>query len=161
MFSGQNILVIGALAILSVLIITFYNNEGNKYTMTLDNEAVIAATGLGQTVIEKLSTKPFDENTLGRYVDLPDSLTLPDSLGPESNESDIVMYDDFDDFHNYSETDSLMRLGYFKVSVNIDYVFKHNPDSAVDVRTFYKLATVSVSNPYLRNDLSLHYLASY
>ena len=47
MFSGQYILVIGSLSILTLLILTFYNADGNIDTLTLDNEAIIAATGIG------------------------------------------------------------------------------------------------------------------
>ena len=161
MFSGQNILVIGALSILTLLIISFYSSEGNKVTMTIDNEAVIAATGLGQTVIEKLTSKSFDEKVIDRYHEVADSMTSPQYLGPEDDETDVTMFDDFDDFNNYSENNTLIRLGDFHVSVVVNYVHKENADSAVNVRTFYKMATVSVSNPYLFNTMKLHYLASY
>jgi hypothetical protein len=129
--------------------------------MTLDNEAIIAATGLGQTLIESLTSRSFDEKVIDKYYEVPDSMTSPLELGPDSGESDVTMYDDFDDFNNYSQTDSLIRLGTFNVSVVINYVHKEKADSAVDERTFYKLATVSVSNKYLFNTLKLHYLASY
>ena len=161
MFSGQNILVIGALSILTLLIISFYNSEGNKVSMTLDNEAVIAATGLGQTIIEKMTSRSFDEKAIGKYFELPDSMTNVNDLGPEDDETNISMFDDFDDFNNYSQTDTLMRLGEFDVSVVVNYVTKEKPDSAVNVKTFYKLATISVSNPFLYDKLKLHYLASY
>lgn len=161
MYSGQNILVIGALSILTLLIISFYTSEGSKYTMTLDNEAIIAATGLGQSVIEKLSAKPFDEKVINSYFEVPDSLTSASDLGAEEDETDIQFFDDLDDFNEYSITDSLLRMGKFNIHVVVNYVNKDKPDSAVNVRTFYKLATVSVSNPYLLYTLKLHYLASY
>jgi hypothetical protein len=161
MFSGQNILVIGALSILTLLIISFYSSEGNKVSMTLDNEAVIAATGLGQTIIEKLTATHFDEKVIDNYYEIPDSLTSPLDLRPDSGETDVTMFDDFDDYNNYSRTDTLIRLGEFHISVVVNYVNKENADSAVNEQTFYKMATVSVSNSYLFSTLKLHYLASY
>lgn len=161
MSSGQNILVIGALSILTLLIISFYNSESTKYIMTLDNEAIITATGLGQIVIEQISSKHFDEKIINNYFWVPDSLTSPLDLGAEEDETELALFDDVDDFNNYSRKDSLDRLGKFNISVVVNYIKKEEPDSIVNVRTFYKLATVSVTNPYLLSTLKLHYLASY
>lgn len=161
MYSGQNILVIGALSILTLLILNFYDSDSNQLSISLYNEAVVTATGLGQTVIEEISSKPFDEKVINQYVEVPDSLTPALSLGAETGETDIYLFDDMDDFKNYSRTDSLFRLGNFNINVDVNYVEETKPDIAGNVRTFYKLATITVTNPYLKGALKLNYIASY
>jgi hypothetical protein len=162
MGGGQMLLTIGGIMLLSFLMLTFYESEGNSTTVTLFNEALITSTGIGQTVIEEMALKSFDENTINRSNATIDSLTLPNSLGPEAYETSIDLFDDFDDFNNYARTDTLSRLGNFDIEVSVNYVQFEEPDSVVNVRTFYKLATVSVTNKkYLVDTLKLSYTASY
>jgi len=161
MGGGQMLLTIGGIMLLSFLILTFYESEGNSTTMTLFNEALITSTGIGQTVIEEMSLKAFDENTINRTNATIDSLTLANNLGPDNLETTIDLFDDFDDFNNYSRTDSLSRLGNFNINVTVNYVLYEEPDSVVNVRTFYKMAEVSVTNTYLVDTLTLSYTASY
>lgn len=164
MFSGQTLLVIGGLVLLTFAMLTFYTSEGNTTTMTIFNEALITATGIGQTVIEEMAQKAFDENTIDQVVDSPDSLTLPADLGPDSapvNEITIDLYDDLDDYNGYTRTDSLSRLGNFHVKVSVSYVKYEQPDSIVYTRTFYKQAEVTVTNEFMVDTLTLNYTASY
>jgi hypothetical protein len=165
MFSGQTLLVIGGLVLLTFAMLTFYTSEGNTTQMTIYNEALITATGMGQTVIEEMALKAFDENTIDQIVDSPDSLTLNGNLGPDVNPDQttetFATFDDFDDFNGYTRTDSLVRLGDFDISVIVNYVKYEEPDSVVNVRTFYKKAEVKVVNEWLVDTLTLNYTASY
>ena len=159
--SGQTLLTIGGIVLLSFVILIFYESEGNTTQMTIFNEAMITSTGMGQTIIEELALKEFDENTIGKIVASADSLTLANELGPETGEITLDLFDDMDDFNNYSRTDSLSRLGNFNIKVDVNYVLYEEPDSVVNVRTFYKQARVSVTNMYLVDTLTLSYTASY
>lgn len=161
MFSSQYILIIGSLSILTLLIITFANVDGTIGTLSIDNEAIIAGTGMGQTIIEKISSKPFDEKVIKNSHDSADSLTAPIELGPDEGESSFEQFDDMDDFNNYSYTDSLRRLGEFEVDVSVHYVLRNDQHIKSDVRTLYKLVTVNISNSYLKDKLKLNFIASY
>lgn len=160
---GQTLLTIGGIMLLSFIMLTFYESEGNSTSMTIFNEALITSTGIGQTVIEEMALRSFDENTIGTIIESTDSLTFANVLGCETGEdsSDVNTFDDIDDFNGYSRTDSLSRLGLFYIDVTINYVKYEEPDSIVNFRTFYKLATVSVTNAYLVDTLTLSYTASY
>jgi hypothetical protein len=165
MFSGQTLLVIGGLVLLSFAVLTFYTSEGNTTTMTIYNEALITAAGIGQTVIEEMSTMALDENTIDNVVDSPDSLTPfvnfgPDEL-PDKSKETIETFDDIDDFNGYQRKDSLFRMGNFEVKVNVNYVKYEEPDSVVNVRTFYKKAEVLIYNAFLPDTLQLYYTVSY
>ena len=112
-----------------------------------------------------MALKAFDENTTTQIVDSPDSLTLFGNLGPDyipgvAYET-FAQFDDFDDFHGYSRTDTLVRLGNFDVSVLVNYVMYEEPDSIVTDRTFYKKAEVTIINDWLVDTLTLNYTASY
>lgn len=158
---AQTLLTIGGIVLLSFVMLTFYESEGNTTSMTIFNEALITSTGLGQTLIEELSLKAFDEYTINNIAESTDSLTLANYLGPEYDETSIDLFDDMDDFNNYERTDSLSRLGNFNIKVRINYVLYEEPDSIVNVRTFYKQARISVTNAYLVDTLTLSYTASY
>jgi len=161
MSSGQTLLTIGGIMLLSFIMLTFYESEGTSTTMTLFNEALITSTGIAQTVIEEMALKDFDELTISSVADSPDSLTLAYNLGPETGETDIDLFDDIDDFNGYARSDSLSRLGNFNIEVDVNYILYEDPDSVVNVRTFYKLARVSVTNIYLVDTLTLSYTSSY
>ena len=163
MSSGQTLLTIGGIMLLSFIMLTFYESEGNSTAMTLFNESLITSTGIAQTVIEELSMRNFDELTITNVFDTPDSLTLAAYLGVDGSENKDSLndFDDVDDFNGYERIDSLDRLGNFRISVAVSYVGYENPDSAVNVRTFYKMATVSVGNDYLVDTLTLSYTSSY
>jgi hypothetical protein len=162
MYSGQTLLTIGGILLLTFAILTFYESEGSTTSMTIYNEAVITATGLGQSIIEEIALRPFDENTIGKIVDSPDSLTDYYNLGPDTElEKLIANMDDIDDFDGYTRKDSLSRLGNFNIKVDVNYVKYEEPDSVVFSRTFYKQAVVSVTNTYLVDTLRLSYTASY
>jgi len=161
MNSGQTLLTLGGIVLLSFVMLTFYQSQGSTTEMTIFNEALITSTGVAQTVIEELASKEFDENTITVILESADLLTLPMSLGPETGEDNLHLFDDIDDFNGYSRTDSLSRLGNFDIEVDVYYIKFEEPDSIVNVRTFYKLATVSVYNAYMVDTLTLSYTASY
>jgi hypothetical protein len=165
MFSGQTLLVIGGLVLLTFAMLTFYTSEGNTTQMTIYNEAIITASGIGQTIIEEMALKSFDESTINQVVDSPDSLTLFGNLGPDDiaggSKETIDTFDDFDDFDGFTRIDSLVRLGNFEVRVFVNYVMYEQPDSVIKVRSFYKKAEVQVYNDFLVDTLKLNYTASY
>lgn len=158
---GQTLLTLGGIVLLSFVMLTFYSSEGSSTEMTIFNEALITSTGIAQTVIEELAMREFDENSITVILESADLLTLPMSLGPETGEDSLHLFDDIDDFNGYERTDSLSRLGNFDIEVVVNYIKAEEPDSIVNFRTFYKLATVSVTNAYLVDTLTLSYTASY
>lgn len=161
MSSTQQFLVIGGLVLLSLLALNFYRASDIQYDMKYENESIVTATSIAQSIFEEISTKAFDEVTVSWKTDSPDSLTLAASLGPDSAETNRNLFDDIDDFNGYYMVDSSMSLGNFNVSVIVKYVNSSNPDAQSSSRTFTKRASIFISNSYLKNQLQFQYAYSY
>jgi len=159
MGSGQTALVLGGLLLFSFLALTFQNVANQNITTNYENEAIITATSLSQSILETIQLKAFDENTLSSAVQ--DSSELSPTLGKEAGESSEAAFDDIDDYLNYQGTFSMDRLGDFQVSVNIYYVNQTNPDLALMSPTFSKRIDITISNGYLENPINLYSIVSY
>ena len=149
MTSGQSWMAIGAMVILSYLSLTFHQSQNIQLTSSFTFEAIITSTGIGQSLLEQISGLSFDEFTVEGNTSVPDSLTNHFSLGPESGESNITLFDDIDDFNGFTQYDTLSRLGIFESNVKVYYVDEPDLDHDVMTKTFIKRIDVAVVNTYL------------
>ena len=140
---GQVILVLGAFTLLIFMTMTVNQAIGNRIGSTYQAEAIIAATTLGQSMINEISQKAFDDSVLTRTVDQVSQLTEVASLGKDGGET-YATFDDVDDFKNYTRTDSIPN-GYFTTSVDVVYVSPSALSGTSNVPTFYKKITVTVT----------------
>jgi len=161
MTTTQQFLVLGGLILLSILALNFFRASELQYDLKYENEAIITATSLAQSVIEEIGTKAFDEVTVDYKTDDVDSLTLENYFGPDSAETNRDLFDDIDDYDGYSFKDSSLGLGKFDVSVIINYADRVKPDVLSINRTFCKRATVIVDNSYLKFKTKFYYAFSY
>jgi len=97
----QSFLTLVAIAILTTLTLNFNRTTLNQAGTTMNSEGIITGTGLGQSVIEEIKVKAFDEATVTAACSTVTSLTLSNALGPETGETNENLYDDVDDFNNY------------------------------------------------------------
>ncbi len=145
----QFILIAGAMALLSQLSLTVNSSIYATSDVSYENEAVLAATSIAQSILREAAAKNFDEKSIGKKVTSTDSLTAVCSLGPETGEV-YPAFDDVDDYKGYVGTRATDRLGSFNVSVDVRYTNKGTFGAVSSTRTFMKLITVTVSgNPYL------------
>lgn len=161
MSSGQQILTIFAISLLSILILNVYRSNSTRSETTLYDEAVITGTGIAQSMTNEIDSKAFDEKTIAQAVTDTDSLTLPGSLGPDSGETLSTQFDDIDDYNNYSRIDSLSRLGAFKTDVKVYYIAKMSPTVKSNSPTFSKEVDIYVTNFSLRDTLKFKRIISY
>jgi hypothetical protein len=139
-----------------MLIGRFYYQPTSYY----EAEAIVTATAVGQQLMDEVSSKEFDENTINNFIREISGFTAADSLSPESGES-YPFFDDVDDFNGFSRVDSTSRLGNFSSSVVVNYVDPVNPDVTQNTRTKMKKITINVTSSYLVGTLQLHYYSSY
>lgn len=144
----QQILSIGALALFTYSILTFTTSSNVQYDTSYFNEAVIVAISIGESVLEEIQKKAFDERSVDAAFNSLDSLTIVSSLGNDAGETTADTFDDIDDYDDYSRTDST-RLGDFEVEVEVYYIEIASPDTKSVTRTFLKRIDVTVSNSYL------------
>ncbi len=157
----QQFLVIGGILILSYLSLTFFKSNSTQTDSNYNNEVIIMGTGIGQSMLEEILTKSFDENTITSSVNNADSLTSVSSLGKDAGENSSLKYDDVDDYKNFTRSDTLENLGVFTTTVLCCYVNEVNTDLTSYSRTFLKRIDVSVTGENLKIPLKFNYIVSY
>ena len=150
---GQTLLTIMALMLMGRLILSVN-------TTTLDvgfskdmSEYRIAATSLGTSMIEQANALAFDEATVDTNLSPMGStaaLTPAASLGPDAGETSIALFDDIDDFNNYTKSDTLQGVNY-NTTVTVEYLLVTPPSTiaVTTTKTYNKRITVMVTSPYL------------
>jgi len=97
----------------------------------------------------------------------PDSLTATKTTYGSIRGDNSNWFDDVDDYvgdgtHQYIRAASSGSLKGYRLTVNVYYVKKANPDNASSVQTFYKRIDVTVTNSlYLPKSLVFSAIATY
>jgi len=170
MNTGQILLVIGAFVVLSTLTLNVNATLVKTSTTGLEMEANLDALSIGQTMLDEILTKEFDEKTLdGVRAFSPDDLTPGYQFGPDGSAEQItgnggvdtsmtghfqskVKFDDVDDYDNYTRKAWNPRFGWFTVTVKIEYVNEDIPDYITYWNSFYKRISVTVSQANMVKD---------
>jgi hypothetical protein len=163
--------------VLAIMLFGGLTTSINKYlgfnnVESLRTEAESRAIAIAQEVIEDAKTRKFDENitTPQDGFDANNAPTSFSSAQNLTNESEQwPSFDDIDDYsggwENKSNT-ALKRtvdtdLGEFGVSTVVNYV---TPDNLAKVRTgrqYFKKLSVTVSNEYLAEDITLEHVYAF
>ena len=155
----QTLLVIGSIILLSILALSINKDITGQYADNYENEAIATASSIGQSMLETIQLKAYDENTITSYAYISSQLST--TLGADSGESSDILFDDIDDYDNYQDTIQMTRLDSFRVSVDVYYINQSNPDTAVTLPTFSKRIDVEINNAYLENPIRLYSIVSY
>jgi len=150
MNTGQSFLSLGAMALVSLIILQVNTGFVATSSRLLDNKLNILAISLASSIIEEASGKSFDANTISDAVTNTSDLTYANSLSHGSTES-YPNFNDFDDYNNLQITNSSMTSGEFDISSEVCYVNPTNPDVAASVQTWHKKITVYVTSKSLLN----------
>lgn len=165
MNTGQMLLTIGAMILLSTLILRVNNNFAGNTETVYDSKFAILATSVGASVIEEAMGKAFDDNTAGAPASKLSDLTEPHKLGPEGGES-YSSFNDFDDYNGYVKIDSTMPSAVFDIQCTVCYVDPNSPDVTSNSRTWTKKISVIVyadsnSTSLMKDTVKLSSLFSY
>lgn len=145
---------ISAMVIFSIILLsanrmihrnTFIQVEGD-----LERQVIV----LAQDIIDESRTKEFDENSKGTVppTAIPGDFTDPAALGPESGEASRADYNDFDDYHGWSDDQVKTRHGEFTLNSEVFYVEYNSATEAFDsvhTRSSYKKIRVFVRSALL------------
>ncbi len=168
MNTGQTVMVILAILLLGTLSLDVNDTMINSSSTSLEMEAGLDAISYGQTLLDEILEKEYDQSTTGGIRIFSDTLfTAPALLGPEAGESftlpdssatnnykSFTRYNDVDDYNGYTRIARNSRLDNFTMTVTVKYVSEDNPDSVMSTQTFYKRVTVRITNPYMTQDTS-------
>jgi len=171
MNTGQMMLTIAAMFLLSMVILT--NNRGFLTTSTTmyQSRYDIIGVSLGTSIIEDATGLPFDEQTVGKAITSPNSLTASTALGIDGTETRTRpdLFDDFDDYNCYKTSpklDSLVIQGttkkmYFNSYCRVDYVAQDAPNTITTNKTYFKKISVKVYAPGMTDTVRLSSVYSY
>ena len=156
----QMMLVLGAMVLLSLLVLSINRAQFFSEQQMSQSEYLMAATAVGQTLISEISSKTFDAATATDEKAPVSSFTAPGSLGHGSWEV-YPNYNDFDDYHRFTTTVSTPRAGDFRVSCLVDYINPDTPNQRSSVRTRTKRLRVTITSAFLDDPVQLVYYKSH
>lgn len=167
----QNLFLVMVSSILLTLLIVQVNTHNVEGSEALQQmELTHTATAIAQQFIDEAKSKKFDGQVgMVDPATFPGAFTPWDDLKPAAWES-YPRFDDVDDYHNFNKTfyvtgtninpDSTNGIP-FTVNIQVQYVSAAKPDSAVQMNTFLKRMTVTVSSSWLPNSVSIKQVFSY
>ena len=171
MNTGQSILTIGAMLLLSVLILRINSTLFYSGQVVSSSKLSLIAMSLAQSRLEEIKHKSFDESTVGNTINNLNLLTAPTSLGTETGET-YPNFDDIDDYNKKTFKDTvqvdpnlprnrLSNVEIFQDSCTVVYVSINNLDLAVNTRTWNKKITVRVTNKTMKDVITTSTIYSY
>jgi len=157
MSSVHSFLSLGALLLISLISLRFNSAVLENSTIETENKVYLTAFSLANDLIEEIKMKAFDAATVKFPTTDPSVLTSPYSLGHADYE-EYPNFNDIDDFNGYSRTVTAPHAENYNVSCVVYYVSEYNPDYKVMTQTFYKRADVTVTSPYMKNNILLSFI---
>ena len=159
MNTGQMLLTIGAMILLSAIVLRVNNNFLTTNDVMMDSKFGVLAVSLAQSIIEEANNKAFDEHTDGNPIHDVSLLTSPDSLGEDSEV--YPNFNDFDDFNGYTRHVTNLPSADFDISCKVNYINATTPDLVSNIKTWNKKITVTVTSPSSKDTVRLSSIFSY
>ncbi|MBK7104597.1 MAG: hypothetical protein IPH62_04875 [Ignavibacteriae bacterium] len=147
MNTGQMLITIAALTL--VVITTLNHNRASLTTQDnmIYNKEFILATSVGQSILDEISGKAYDEEII-KGTKILSANNFSSTLGKETGEN-YPNFDDVDDYNNLVKIDTIPNMGEFTSYVYVDYM---NDDLQVTTsKSFNKSVTVRITSPTLLN----------
>jgi hypothetical protein len=142
-----------ALMIMGRLILTVNRTVLDTGSLKDVAEYRITATSLGTSLLENVHDLAFDEATVDTFLTTSQStsLTPAASFGAETGETSYTLFDDIDDYHNYSKIDTIPNSAIFFTTAKVEYLLVTPPSTiaVTTTQTFNKMITVYVTSPYM------------
>lgn len=158
MNTGQMLLTLGALILLSSLVLRFNRAILTSDEIMYNSKFNVLASSLATSLIEEAKGKAFDEKTVSAAVNKVSQLTT--LLQAESGEV-YPNFDDFDDFNNFVRVDSTLPSAIFYVTSKVNYVSMLNPDVISLTPTWRKSITVTVISPSMQEPVRMSSIYTY
>jgi hypothetical protein len=170
MNTGQVLMIIGALTLLSVVSLSVNTLILNTTVTYIQTEAQLTGISVAQSMLDEIMTQSYDSATvngtriwdstkftptsrLGREtspgINEVTAVTLPESPDTAVPYSSVRKYNDVDDYNNYRRYYYSSALGLFAVVDSVYYVRESNPDQQSTSQTYFKKIVITVRHPNL------------
>jgi len=160
MNTGQMMLTIGAMILLSTLMLKINTNNLQTDSVRAEAQYGVLATSIITSIMEKAKSLAFDSATDSNSVTSLNQLTASSSLGPESGET-FNTFNDFDDFDGHTRVDSTMPSAVFNIGCSVEYVNTSNLLAKSFLQTWHKKITVQVSSAFMQDTIKQSTIYSY
>ena len=155
MNTGQSLMSIGALLLLSLASLQFNSVILENNTAEIENKVYLTAFSLADDLIEEIKQKAFDERTIDFQAINVNQLTYP----PDKEGGEVWPYfDDIDDYNNYVKPVSLPHVEDYTVTSTVNYCTTNGND--IYTQSYYKKVTIKVTSKYMRSPLYLKFIFS-
>jgi hypothetical protein len=158
MNTGQMIMAIGAMMLLSGIVLRVNTSNMNNESIRDQAQYGVLATSIATSIIEEAQSKAFDHHTDTNSVSLLTQLSSV--LGPEAGETPDT-YNDFDDFNGLARRDSSMPSAIFDIVCEVVYVDPNNIQGFTPSRTWHKKINVTISSPFSPDTIKTSSIFSY
>lgn len=160
MNTGQMLITVAALALLSVVILRVNNGYLSTNSIMYESKFGVLAVSLATSMLEEASGKAFDEATVQNPTNDLSDLTSYGSFGKDSYEA-YPAFDDFDDYDGYSRIDSTLPSARFNIDCSVYYINPTDPNGSTSSKTWHKKLTVKVSSPSMEDTVQMSTVFSY
>lgn len=115
----------------------------NNNKVMMNTELDYSAVALAQNIVDEARQKAFDQNTVGSYggISVPDEFS---TIGIETGESH-PNFNDFDDYHEYSRTDTTEH-GIYTTYCTVEYMDGNDMSQVSPGKTEHKRLLVRVTS---------------
>ncbi|OGU42571.1 MAG: hypothetical protein A2315_06800 [Ignavibacteria bacterium RIFOXYB2_FULL_35_12] len=158
MNTGQMLLSLGALILLSTMILRFNRAVLTSDEVMYNSKFNVLASSLCTSLIEEARGKAFDQETDSAAVTKTDQLST--TMGPDFGEK-YESFNDFDDFNGFIKVDSTMPSAIFYVTSKVTYVEANNLLNIVTKKTWHKMITVTVMSSSMKDPVQMSSTFSY
>ncbi|MGB5893205.1 MAG: hypothetical protein WBG58_03435 [Ignavibacteriaceae bacterium] len=159
MNTGQSLLSIGALLLLSLTVLRVNNSILTTDETLQDSKLGLLAVSVATSLIEEASKKAFDGVTAEDAITDLSALTSPYSLGPNGLETPET-FNDFDDYNGYTKQDTINTIDY-TIACQVNYIIADNVDGIIMERTWHKKITVIITSSLMSDTLIFSSVYSY
>lgn len=162
MTTGQSMMSIGALLLLSITVLRVNNTILYSDSVLYDSKFAIMANSIATSIIEKAGrirpngqSMHFDEKTILTQLTDSTKLTSYNALGKEGEISEDL-FNDFDDYNGYTQEDDHYGSVTFYSKCEVCYVMPSNSDVKLNKTSWHKKLSVAVT--WRQNDQAIGFV---
>lgn len=158
MNTGQTMMTMGAMMLLSAIVLRVNTSNLNNETVRDKAQYGVLATSISTSIIEEAQSKAFDNFSDTNSISLLNQLSSV--LGPEVGETPET-FNDFDDYNGYTKRDSTMPSATFDIACEVVYINPNDIEGYTSNRTWHKKINVTISSPFSPDTFRTSSIFSY
>lgn len=162
MSTGETLITLGALTLLVISILNMNRTLNTTDSFMNETRFGLEKLALATSLIEEISQFPFDEASWDTtdVEKVPGDFTASADLGPEADETSYTLFDDVDDFHNYTKLDTTQQ-NIYNISCTVNYVEADQPSAPVSTRSYYKKISIKVFSGLDTDTIKVDYIHGF